>query len=602
MRATIIRSLVCAALVLATACGGKAVFRLSSDDNNPLALEQALARRHLPASPKPINAAHQPRVFVVQGGATKQILAYDLAAARLLWRTDADVQSRISVGGDFIVLLEGGRVAGRDQQTGAPRWKAGAVGTPVAVAADAERAYVVSKDGNKWWLAAIDGRSGDMLWKSDAAGQLGAPAAHGGVVYVPFLNQWLSIVDGRTGEQMTRVRGIDEQISMLDVTSQTAYYGSKHGVFRLDAHSASGKRADATYGQFSVPPQLERTTYGRDAYDPVQNTYSAADRARMLWSAEPSTSGPMKLAGDTFAVHYFRYVFGFSATGELRWAFNHPRVELVSSDHTGSVIVAVSAAGDIVALDPHSGAVRARANTGATGPVLGATFDADGWSPAGPPEPIDTRATLVAMFRDRDARFVGVKELAATAVAAQPGAEATSDLLGVLGDDRAPDRLKEVVVNLLIKRKDPASLPVLAAQLALHSDYIARTEPVALGAVAKAIAGLGSLTIDPKQQEAAVVALQSHLDAAATPSPDLVQVIAAIAALGGNTARMALASHLWLYHADDDLGGNPAWQKAIVEALSSATGGPAERAVLRQVADDPRSEPGLVATIRAALD
>ncbi|MGE0869840.1 MAG: PQQ-binding-like beta-propeller repeat protein [Kofleriaceae bacterium] len=592
---------VCGALIVASACGGKAVFRLSSDDNNPLALEQALARRHLPTTAKPVNAAGQPRVFLVQGGATKQILAYDLSAARLLWRTEADVQSRISVGGDFIALLEGGRIVGRDQQTGAPRWTARTPGTPVSVAADREHAYVVSKDGNTWWLSAVDGHSGDTIWKSDAAGQLGAPAAHGGIVFVPFLNQWLSIVDGSTGEQLTRVRGIDEQISMLHVTSQTAYYGSKQGVFRLDAHSASGKRADATYGQFTVPPQLERTSYGRDAYDAVQNNYSAADRARMLWSAEPSTNGPMKLSGDTFAVHYFRYVFGFSSSGELRWAFNHPRVELVATDHTGQVIAGVSAAGDIVALDPHTGAVRARANTGATGPVLGATFDADGWSPAGPPEPTDTRATLVAIFRDRDARFNGVKELAAAAVAAQPGAEATSDLLGVLSDDRAPERLKEVVVHLLIKRKDPASLPVLAAQLAVHDDYIARTEPVALGAVAKAIAGLGSLSIDANHQEAAVVALQSHLDAAATPSPDLVQVIAAIAALGGDTARLALASHLWLYHADDDLGGNPAWQKAIVEALVAPTAGPAEREVLRQVAADPRSEPGLVALIRDVL-
>jgi hypothetical protein len=33
------------------------------------------------------------------------------------------------------------------------------------------------------------------LWKLDAEGQLGAPSAHGGLVYAPFLTQWLSIVD-----------------------------------------------------------------------------------------------------------------------------------------------------------------------------------------------------------------------------------------------------------------------------------------------------------------------------------------------------------------------------------------------------------------------
>jgi outer membrane protein assembly factor BamB len=595
------------ALVAIASCGGKAVFRLTSNDNDRGALTAALGRRALPEQPSPRNTARQPRVFVLEAGTPKTIVAYDLADGKVMWKADADVRSRIWVGGNFIVDLEGNDLVARDQQSGTVRWHARVPGEFVGATADAERAYLVwhESNGNKqvWYLGAYDGTSGSQLWKADADGQLGAPAAQGGLVYSPFLTQWLSLVDGKTGKQLARVRGIDEQISMLRVTSRVAYYGSRRGVFRLDARSASGRRADASYGQVEVPPQLERTTYGRDVYDPVQNAYTAADRARVLWTSEPTESGPMKFQGDGYAVHYFRYVFGFDLKGALVWAYSNPRVELVASDHTGKAIVAVSQTGDLVALDPRTGGVRLQQALGTTAPVLGATFDADGWAP---PEKSDrgdaaeTVAALVAIARDHDARFDRVKELAAVALAKQPGPSVTAELLGVLADARAPQRLKDVVVDLLVARKDPASLPVLTTQLAIHTDYLAKTEPQALGPVAKAIAGLGGAKLDPAQVTAALTALQGHLDAPTTQVPDLVMVIDAMAAIGGGAERAALGSHLLLYHADDELGADPAWETSIVHALEDH-GGPAERELLRAVADDPRTRPGLVSAIHDAL-
>ena len=488
----------------------------------------------------------------------------------------------------------------RDQGRGAPRWKVDVDGTFIGIAADAERVYVTNREGSTWFLSAYSGANGSELWSADASGQLGAPAAHGGVVYVPFLAQWLSIVDGRTGKQLTRLRGVDEQISMLRVTSQVAYYGSKQGVFRLDERSASGKRTEATYGQVKIPPQLERTTYGRDAYDPVQQVYTAADRTRVLWSSEPTLTGPMKLTEDGYAIHYFRYLLGFGNDGELRWAYSHPRVELIGSEHTGVVIAGVSSTGEIVAIDPRTGAVRARKSLGTTAPVLGATFDADGWAPSNAPESIDTVGALVTIARDRDARFDRVKELAITALAKIPGEKVTSELLAVLADNRAPVRLKETVVEVLVARKDPASLAVLTEQLAVKTDYLAGTEPDALAPVAKAIAGLAAVQLDPKQVTATLAALQEHLDAPTTASPDLVHVIAAMVAIGGGAERPALISHLLLYHADNDRGGDASWQKAIVGGLATRSS-PQDRVALRYVARDARSEPGLVTMIQETI-
>jgi PQQ-like domain len=593
-----------AALVTLAACGGSATFQLSADENNRYALSETLAKRQLPESPAPVNSFHDPRVFALEVGSPKTIVAYDLAANKLLWKADGDVRSRIAVGGDFIVELEGGQLVARDQARGTVRWKVDIKGSFVGCAADKNNAYLVRQDGSTWWLTAYDGSKGDQLWKADAIGKLGAPAAQGGLVYVPFLSQWLSIVDARTGKQLTRVRGIGEEISLLRVTSQQVYFGSKKGVFQLDARSATGKRDDSTYGQLKIPPQLDLASYGRDMYDIVQQGYTAADRARLLWTSPPNPPGegpaPMRLTGGGYAIHYFRYVLGYGEDGNLRWAYTFPRVELVASEDTGSVIAGLSSTGQIVTLDPQTGAVRSRGGLGTTAQVLGATFDADGWSPAGQAEPVDTLEALVAIARDHEGRFDKVKELAVVALAKLPGPAVTTELLNVLADNRAPQHLKDTVVDLLVARKDPASLPVLTTQLEIRTDYIAKTDPDSLGPVAKAVAGLAGATLDPKQVTAALAALQMHLDAPTTAIVDLVQVIDAMAAIGGGAERPALTSHVLLYHADDELGADPTWAKAIVTALGTH-GGPAEHELLRQIAADPRTKPNLTSWIRDSV-
>jgi outer membrane protein assembly factor BamB len=602
-----VKNLVITASVLLAACGSQGMYTLTSKhkDNDRAALSAALAKRQLPEQPAPMNAARQPRVFVLEEGAPKTIVAYDLDGGSVLWKADADVQSRIWIGGDFIVDREGKDLVARDQKTGSVRWKIELTGEFVGATADRDRAYMVNREGTQqkpeWYLTAYDAASGRQVWRADPAqGQLGAPVAHGGLVYSPFLTQWLIIVDGKTGNSLARLRGLDEQISTIRATSRTAYYGSRQGVFALDVRAATGKRSDATYGQAKIPPQLDRNSYGVDLYDPGQSAYTAAERARVLWSSVPTDDGPMKFTGDTYAVHYFRYVFGFDLAGDLVWAYSNPRVALVASEHTGSSIVALSRNGDIVVLDPQTGAVRARRSLGTTANVIGATFDADGWNPAGTPEKVETVAALVAIARDRDARFDKVKELAVSSLAKLPGPDVTRQMLEILGDDRAPVKLKDTVVEMLARRKDPGALPVLTAQLAAHADFLSKSEPQFLAPVLKAIAGLRGTKIDPSHVGPALVALESHLADPATETPDLALVVEAMAAVGGGAERPTLASHLLLYHADDDVGSDVNWTRAIVGALSTKPG-PMERELLRQVAADPRTKQGLSQAIQESL-
>jgi outer membrane protein assembly factor BamB len=586
-------------------CGTTAAFGLTGHDNDPDLLGAALARRQLAATPAPLGG--KPRAYLAVSGKPRKLVAFDLEAGKALWTVEADIASRVAVGADFVVTLEGTNLVARESSTGAVRWQFSPPGAYLGHAADASRVYFVYRvDQGKsatWWLAALDGKAGALLWSAAAEGQLGAPAASGGLVLSPFLTQWLSIVDAATGEPLTRIRATEQQISLVRTTSDAAWFGSTEGVFRLDTRAASGKRKDSTYGTVTLPPQLAEATYGPDAYDQVQTGYTANDRRRILWRGAATGEGAFEFSGGVVGVHYFRFIFGYAVDGTLKWAYSNPRVELVASDHLGSVIAAVSAAGDVLAIDPTTGTLLHKATLeGAGGQVLGATFDADGWRPsdagATPPETVQA---LVAIARDRDARFDKVKELAVTSLAKLSGPEVTKDLLGILADDRAPPRLKEAVVDVLMKRQDPEGLgPVATALAAERDDYIDNETAQNVSALARIVMSLKGTKIDDFDQQAAVIALVDHLNAPETALPDLIAVIRAIAAIGGSDGRAALRTHLLVYRDDPDLAANADWRKAVVDAV--AAGGASDKEAIRFVASDPRSNPELAEYARTAID
>jgi outer membrane protein assembly factor BamB len=599
-----------AALVAAAAvvgCGGATAFNLSSHDNDPSKLAAALAVRKLPAAPSPIGG--KPRVYMVVSGKPKKLVAFDLDQGKPAWTVDAEIASRIAVGGDFVVALEGSDLVGRDAATGQQRWKHHPDGVFLGVASDATQAYYVTRidQGKKatWWLTALDGKSGGVRWSEDADGQLGAPIAQGGLVLSPFLTQWLSIVDAQTGAPLTRIRATEHQISFVRATSDAAWFGSPEGVFRLDSRAATGTRKDSTYGSVALPPQLAETTYGPDAYDPVQAGYTAHDRRRILWRGEiGGADGPLRFTGDVVGVHYSRFVFGYGIDGAMKWAYSHPRVELVASAHLGGVIAAVSASGDVIAIDPATGALRHKVTLPqAGGQILGGTFDADGWQPSSEgATSVETVAALVAIARDRDARFDKVKELAVTALAALSGPNVTSDLLSILDDDRAPARLKDAVVDVLIRRKDPAGLNALAVALANEkSDYIDNATAQNVGAIARVIASLAGEKLPDDARTLAVAALVDHLTAPDIDLAELISVIRALAAIGGVDGAAALRTHLLVYRDDEELAGNLDWRKAVVDGLLAA-GAPNDREAVRFIAEDPRTAPDLAAYAREAAD
>jgi outer membrane protein assembly factor BamB len=571
---------------LAAACGGSGAFKLTSQDNDPHRLQSAFARMGAPRK-GPMNGDGRPMAYLV---GRQELVAFDLAGKRELWRVPASVTSKVVVGRNFLAHAEADRsLVARDPASGKVLWKEGlGARRLVGAAAGGERLFYTVGGQNRWDLVAVNGRSGSELWRADSPGALGAPAVRGGLVFSPFVKQWLSILDAESGDAVTRIRGIDEEITFVRATGSEVFFGSKSGVFLLDRRAASGKRAQSTYGAAKLPAEFVRIHYALDAFDPVQAGYSAYDRNRILWDAR-ADGRQLRFAGDRVVIHTYRFFFGFDASsGRLAWAYSHPRNDVIGSAHLGPSIGFCSVSGDIGALDPATGARRYAARV--RGQFIGVTFDADGWSPgesAGEPEAPAT--VLAAIARDKDARFDEVKRFAVAALAELDSGAVIADLIALIQSDNTPPALYEQAVESLIARKDPAGLPVIVAALDSRHDFLASSQPRAVGALARAVAALGKKDLDPAQRGRAVDSLIAHLWAPEPAAGDLERVIGALGAIGAGAEVAPLRRFLLMYRADPTFSQHVGAVGAAIDVLIDK-GGLAERELVNFVADDPRSQ------------
>jgi hypothetical protein len=590
----------CVVLALGlAACGSTASFGLSSEDNDPDKLAAALQRVEAP-KPGPVNKLGKPLAFLAARGKPKELIAFDLEAKKELWRVPADVASKVVVGSEFVACIEGKALVGRDVTSGKKLWKVDIDGTFIGAAADSNNVYYTAKTGSRTWsLIAVDGTSGSQLWDAEAPGALGAPAARGGLVFSPFLKQWLAILDAHTGKQLTRIRGEDEEISFVRATPSAVYFGSKAGVFFLDERAASGKRDKSTYGSAALPEEFVRVHYHWDAFDPIQAGYSAYDRNRVLWRGEPA-GDKLAFKDDRVVVHTYRFFFGFSASsGELVWAYNHPRVDIVASAQLGTSIGITSMLGDIGALDPATG--RRIYSAKVKGQLLGATFDADGWAPDEKiGDALGTAAALASIARDRDARFNEVKKFAVTALSQLKGGDVTKDLLVLIQNPKTPAYLVQTAGQVLVDRKDPKGLPHLVEALEVRHDFVEGTKPMAVGVVAEALAVLDSKTMPAKQRKKAVEGLLAQLRDPQTPIADLVHLVHALGALGTKGELAELASFLLVYRADPSFATHVDAVSATIDVLLR-DGGMGERELVSFVANDARTQSGVAEYARRAL-
>lgn len=575
-------------VLAAAACGPRAlpVLKSVSPPDKVRAVQQLI-------QPEPAlrNALGKPLAFVVTPaeGMSRAIVAVDLAAGKVLWRQTGIVSSRVTVGRDLVAHAAGDRVVARDVRTGAVRFEAPFEGQLLGVTADQSGVYVASLDAERGTRLVGLGAGGERRFVMDVTGLAGAPVARGGLVFLPVLGQFLVVLEGHSGQELVRVLSKEEQISFVRAVPEGITFGMD-GVFMLPDGTAEVTRDRRHYTRARLPNEAFRTAYGVDTYSAVQADYSAFDRNRLLWRLGARQAGELRLDAHA-AVHSFRFVFGFDAlSGEPRWAYANPRADLVASAHLGGQLGFVSQDGELMLIDAATGARRVVHRM--SGPVLGATFDADGLAPAGDAEPARPLVeALGEIVRDRDPRFLAAKTFAVDALARAGGRAVTPELVRIVTGD-APAEVQRRAAEALGARKDKAAMRPLVEAVSARYDWGTQQKPLPVHAIARALGAIG--------EGEAAAALAARLGDPSLDGAAVAEIAGALGKLGAKRVLPVLRAFLCDHRADPTVDADVQPLGAIAEALL-ALGAGEERDLLRFVAEDRRTRAPLAERIRAAL-
>ena len=572
-------------LVALAGCGGGA-FSPSFRDNNLDDLKAALSGARPPADFSPVNRTGKPLVFLVTGDPT-QIVAYDLESKKELWKTAANITSKVVVGKARIFHRSGkGTLVARDLTSGRKLWQHTILGGDrlLGMTTDGNDLYYVTEyvkraeDGTAATLVALKGSNGSARFKRPSRGRLGAPTAHGNKLFIPLRSQSMALVDALTGEEVARIRSKEEMILWARPTPAGFLYGGKSGVYKLDDKSISGTKAESTFLAATLPSSV-RPVYWWDGYNAALAGYTAYDRNRLLWQLQGKGD---TFQQDTIFVHNYRFFFAFdtkkkSGNGPLlKWVYSFPRHDVVASIHTGKALLLVADNGTIVTLDPATGVPTQSAKVGLN--VRGASFDARGMAPSeGAKAEPNLRESLTQVIWDPDRRFGAVKLFAVEQLARLTGETVSGDLVKIVTREGIDPAVYKLAGQMIVDRHDAKALPIYLDTLRPHYDFLEATRAAAVDIMARAVGDLKS--------KEAVKPLLKHLKDPETPIPAVEAIIKALIAIGDKSVVIPFRDWLLYYRADSNFKDASLVLNLIADGLLQL-GGEEERQLLRFVQND----------------
>jgi outer membrane protein assembly factor BamB len=592
------------------------------------AREVAAALAHQrPLGDGPLNRLHTPMAFLAyRGPSAPALAAYDLSRSRLVWEVPGALIGRIEVGQDVIVHAAKGDagedklLVGRAVQSGAVLWRHTITADQrlIGYAVDGDVAYYVARafassgQHGAGVVVALDTATGAVRWRHELPpGDVGGPAARGGLVAVPVETQYVLLLDGSSGVESARILSTEQAATFVRALPEGVFFGSK-GVFHASAETALASRRSAGYAE-AILPKFARPTYHHDMYRPEQSDYSAIDRNRVLWRAAVDPAGRMSFRDGLVFVHDFRFFFAMeAATGVLKWAHAEPTSDAVASEDAGPSLVYVTADGELGALDALTGRRIYRAQIPDATMVRGATFDAEGFrGAAGVDATADAAATLAggetasspsdgrglaetlsSILWDTDRRFSELGTFAVEQLGRLPGPAVTADLLKAAQTPSLPPRARKLAEAALAARTDGPSTELLIEALKIHTDYADDRQATSVGAIARA-------ALVSKSKPLAL-ALAQHLLLPETAPATTVLISQALSAIGAVEAVPTLRDFLCLYRGEPAFDADPTPLTAAADALL-ALGGPADRELLLFMAEQPHTVEPLRTHLQRAL-
>ena len=604
MRRPIVPLLLAGVTLVVVGCGDLLMNRRAAWDNlfrDNNVEDTRLVLRQLPepsAVEAPQNALERPLLAAVKLGTPPNLFVHDVASGETLWERELEtIDTRPQIHEDLVVFVAGRDLHAWDLETGQERWRYTLEEgwTFRGAAVDSGRTFISIGKGRLGSVQRRDGRiicleanSGARLWSHDVPFLLGAPAAEGGVVFVPWDGQNITVLDGTTGNEVARFRSLDDVIHFVDARPQGVFYGAR-GLYRLTEQSASGQREDSTF--YAVPmedapgdPEFELSGYELPSL--------SMRKIRYFWRPEPpGPDGGIVMTDNAIYLLYFRFVFAFDATtGELRWAFRYDE-DVEGAQVVPGGIYIVGRHGIITFIGAQSGSVEWQGEIGKR--IRSITF---ALGPNPPPEredvpPPDVRRRLQEVIFDPDNRLLPIRTYALHLLTEVDDPQVTQDLLEITSRDDVPEQLREAAAQSLARRDSGA--PFLIDALSVHHDYLSQSRPVPLSIVAR--------TLTEMEAREAVPALLEHLMDHETSINDLREVAAAVVALGDASIVGPLRDFLIRYHRDSAFAENAEPLFVMADGLFTH-GHVAEQELLQQIRADANTLAPLREHINARFD
>lgn len=577
----------CSATIL-VACSGSAEFRSSFPDNRPDHLENLLQKLPASAAPSgPANDTGRGLVVVELDGSQSGVAAFDAQTGDELWRRLMPVDSTPSVGGPVVVVKSGQQIVGLSVRDGSDLWSRRAEsidymgaaidsGVVILTFSTAGQRASVFREAH---AIAVDALSGRERWSlGPVEKQFGAPAAFGGVAFIPWDRLSLSVFDIASGQEIARLLSRDDVYSFVRAGPEGVFYGST-AAYRLSKQSVTGSREKAEVYEPLVANAPVSEGFYADGFLGQKGGRNARNKIRFLWRGAPRSGDEVSLADDTVYFLYYRILFSFDATnGAVRWV-RTLESDVESAEVVQGGILLLGGDGTLLSIEASTGAIVHRTSLGVE--VAGAVFDVHALLRGQPGDRPETsvREQLREVVFDPDARLTPARRFAVSVLASIPDEEATRDLLEVCRQRRVPLPVRHDAAMILRTRQSGSHYLVQA--LAEHHDFLANRESPPVGVIAAAVLHM--------RDETAIPRLWEHMLDPETPREDLLPIAALLTELGNESNVPQMRNFVVRYHADSEFNGA---EDTLLELI---------RAIARHGSDEDREAMGNLAADSSTL-
>jgi outer membrane protein assembly factor BamB len=510
------------------------------------------------------------------GVGQRGLVGITLPAGSQRWAHNATVDARPAIAGSVVVASGGGAVFALDVVTGKQLWSTSSDGRAVRGAGDDGKITVVTLGrprGGQSLLLAVT-RGGDVVQRIESDADLGAPAALGGVAFVPWGNQYVSAIDIASGKEEGRLL-LREQVSRAIAIDSELWFG-EIGLTRFD--QLIGGAAGGKANRVAPPPRAlpGSPAWFFDGSQVLPATSAARDRVRLY--ARPLAE-PLGLDSQRVSATYFRVALGLSPpNAELRWVRTF-EADLIGGDAAAGGFVYCDARGKIHVIAAENGSAGRSAELGEplrSCAVQGGSLRVEA---AANTEALSAQIAKALELREHEMFAVQSFLLQELAPIADPGV--TKTLIDVASNARTPPALLERARRFLSERRNGNDFMLDA--LARHYDFLSDVlRPPPVGPLADALAAMNEGRAAPL--------LARHLNDPANTPDDIERAARALTKLATAKELDELKTFFALYRATAD-------EEALVRAVLSTAaaliriGGNDGQAIIERAAEDPLTHP-----------